>query len=191
MKLGLNLFCEQYEPEIIKIRKADCNKDKKVIDDLLFELDMFHKRKGKVSIKRFLIMLFGSDEQKDMMKFITDLNEVKEPIDLIYIKNMIDEKTNTTLVAEIDKEVVGFMLCREIDDEFHLSEIVTDKEYRGKGVASALIGMAISVAKSKGYKHITLRVFDFNNTARKLYTKFGFKPVKDDSITTTMELRIK
>ena len=49
------------------------------------------------------------------------------------------------------------------------------KEYWGRGIATALLEKLISWAKEKGIKKINLDVFENNESAIKLYEKFGFK----------------
>ena len=49
------------------------------------------------------------------------------------------------------------------------------KEYWGRGIATTLLEKLISWSKEKGIKKINLDVFENNESAIKLYEKFGFK----------------
>ncbi|MBD5370398.1 MAG: GNAT family N-acetyltransferase [Bacteroides sp.] len=61
-------------------------------------------------------------------------------------------------------------------EEFYLDTIATRPDYRGKGIAHALIRDAAAKAESKGLP-LGLLVADHNSEARRLYEEIGFRPV--------------
>ena len=63
------------------------------------------------------------------------------------------------------------------EDEIKIEAIAVDKKYRGKGIGSRLIRRAIHFAKNRKYKRIILNVVNTNPKAKKLYLRFGFKPI--------------
>ena len=51
--------------------------------------------------------------------------------------------------------------------------IAVDEASEGRGVASALMGAAEQWARLRGYRRLTLHVFDANTKARGLYEHLG------------------
>ena len=82
-------------------------------------------------------------------------------------------------VAEIDGELVGWADIIPEDRETtrhsgHLGMGVL-KEYRGKGLGTALLQTAMDECWQKGIKRIELEVFTDNQAAISLYRKLGFE----------------
>jgi RimJ/RimL family protein N-acetyltransferase len=79
-----------------------------------------------------------------------------------------------TLVAVAGGEVVGSI---HIDaSRFGFGEIgmAVAREWRGRGVGSALLAAAIDWARERGLHKLSLSVFAHNEAAIALYRKFGF-----------------
>ncbi len=74
----------------------------------------------------------------------------------------------------------------------HVSGIVIDPKYRGKGYGTTLMKKAIGWIKKqlKTAKTITLQVYKDNKTAVNLYYKCGFRVVMDYGGIYRMELEI-
>lgn len=63
------------------------------------------------------------------------------------------------------------------EDEIKIEAIAVNKQFRGKGIGSTLLRRAINFAKTRKYKRIILNVVNTNPKAKKLYLRFGFKPI--------------
>jgi ribosomal protein S18 acetylase RimI-like enzyme len=59
------------------------------------------------------------------------------------------------------------------DGDFYLQSIAVDKEYRGKGIGSALMKFIEDAARAAGSKRLALDVSAKNDHARDIYTHFG------------------
>ena len=113
------------------------------------------------------------------------------------------------IVAEINGDIVGSValfpaktdaydgMVDELDHpEIRVLAVAT--EYRGKGIASALIKECIHRAKAKGYQAIGLHTGEFMTNAIKLYEQFGFErlpqydfePANDGIIVKAFRLSI-
>jgi len=66
------------------------------------------------------------------------------------------------------------------EDDFYISVIVVDKQYRNRGIGAYLLKETIMIAKEKGCKKIVLDVDKDNITAQSLYKKFGFVSYEED-----------
>ncbi|MEX2527920.1 MAG: GNAT family N-acetyltransferase [Gemmatimonadota bacterium] len=67
----------------------------------------------------------------------------------------------------------------------HLGILAVSEEAEGQGVGQALLAATESWARERGYRFLTLNVFDGNHRARSIYAKAGFRP---DAIKYLKEL---
>ncbi len=91
------------------------------------------------------------------------------------IEKTLQDPAMLTLVAEDNGNIIGYINFSFVLDEAELNKVVTHKDYRGRGIASALINEAIKILKEKGIITIFLEVREDNVVAQKLYEKIGFK----------------
>ena len=81
------------------------------------------------------------------------------------------------LGAFIKDNLIGVITCSKGLDDADIEGIVSDKNYRGKGVATALIEELIKRLKSANIDKILLEVRETNIPAINLYKKFGFNAI--------------
>jgi ribosomal protein S18 acetylase RimI-like enzyme len=79
-----------------------------------------------------------------------------------------------TLAAVVDGEVVGSLHVRASRFGFGEIGMLVAREWRGRGVGSALVAAAIESARERGLHKLSLSVFPHNTAAIALYRKFGF-----------------
>lgn len=89
----------------------------------------------------------------------------------------INNPVSTFLVCEIKGETVGYISAQNIVGETYVGNIAVQKEYRGQGIASALLRTVVDRAKAEKCAFVTLEVRASNVIARKLYEKAGFMNV--------------
>jgi RimJ/RimL family protein N-acetyltransferase len=82
------------------------------------------------------------------------------------------------LVAVKDDEVIGSLsIARDAGPiTRHVSSLgmSVDRDWRGRGIGSALLAEAFRWARWAGVEKISLTVYPENERARRLYRKFGF-----------------
>ncbi|HTF80694.1 MAG TPA: GNAT family N-acetyltransferase [Cytophagales bacterium] len=135
----------------------------------------------------------------------SDLSSAKEGTDLItllshyaedimgggeslseYVKgHLIQElkKRNDALVilAYIDEEAAGLAICFEGFSTFYakplinIHDLVVKEQYRGLGLAKALLHKIESIAKDRNCCKLTLEVLQGNQRAQNVYQAFGFR----------------
>ena len=113
----------------------------------------------------------------------------RDDVDLLinlYDGNFKDGWTKNMLLSAFDggrfiaigafdgRTVIGAITCSFTMDDADIEGVVTDKKYRRKGVASALIEQAQSELLIKGVKRILLEVRESNIPAIGAYEKQGF-----------------
>lgn len=78
-------------------------------------------------------------------------------------------------VAENSKQLVGYIGIKAVIDEGYITNVAVYPQYRGTGVATALINKVFDFAKEKGLSFVSLEVRASNTQAVSLYQKTGFK----------------
>lgn len=126
--------------------------------------------------------IFQKDESSPLPREIINKPDIR-----VYIEDF-GKPDDLCLVAEVDEEVVGAVwtriLCGEvkgygnIDDETPEFAISLYKEYRNKGIGTALMKNMLKLLKKHGYKRTSLAVQKDNYAAR-MYEKVGFKIIRE------------
>jgi ribosomal protein S18 acetylase RimI-like enzyme len=79
-----------------------------------------------------------------------------------------------TLVAVAGAEIIGSLVLEPSRHGFGEIGMAVAREWRGRGVGSALLAAAIEWARDRGLHKLSLGVFAHNTPAIELYRKFGF-----------------
>ena len=79
-----------------------------------------------------------------------------------------------TLVAVSGTELIGSLHVEPSRHGFGELGMTVAREWRGRGVGSALLAAAIEWARGRGLHKLSLGVFPHNTAAIELYRKFGF-----------------
>ncbi len=79
------------------------------------------------------------------------------------------------MVAELEKQVIGYVGIWYIGDEGHITNVAVDPNYRKLHVGSAIINCLIEFSKNNDIKAFTLEVRVSNIAAKNLYKKIGFE----------------
>ncbi len=126
---------------------------------------------------------------RDVMTSLMDIEDLDEVLSIEnasfskpWSRNMflreLELKMSRNLVAKITKksrtQIAGYMTYWIIEDEIHLQKIATGHDYRRSGIASRLMKEMIRKSADSGCRWCTLEVGALNESAIKLYEKFGF-----------------
>lgn len=124
--------------------------------------------------------------QRDENHFIS--RDVLEQPDIKVFYEAFGKYDDLCLVAEVDKKIVGAVWTRillgeikgfgNMDSDTPEFAIALYKEFRGKGIGTALMQRMINCLKENGYKRASLAV-QKDNYAVKLYEGVGFSIVKE------------
>lgn len=80
-------------------------------------------------------------------------------------------------VADLDGQVAGMLVLWLIVDEAHIASLATHPSFRQRGIAKQLLVTALEHAYVEGARSAFLEVRAGNETARRMYKKFGFEEV--------------
>lgn len=70
----------------------------------------------------------------------------------------------------------------EADNSYYICGMALFPEYRGHGIGTELLALAEQHARSKGFKKLSLIVFEQNTGAKKLYEREGYREVQRTAI---------
>src|SRR3954452_11890375 len=87
-------------------------------------------------------------------------------------------------IALAGDEVVGYAALMVFGDEAHHGLTATRRDWRRRGVASALKRAEIAAAKNAGFKQLVTESEERNEPMRKLNAKLGFVPAPELSVVT-------
>jgi len=122
-------------------------------------------------------------EIKDMT--FEDFEEIKENLQNEFdefwtpsiLKSELESSLSKYIVAKINKKIVGFAGVIILPDDVEITNIVTKKDERKKGIGKLLLDKLIEITKQIGKDNISLEVNEKNIIAINLYKKAGFQEV--------------
>jgi RimJ/RimL family protein N-acetyltransferase len=96
------------------------------------------------------------------------------PVDIAERTTQFAAGIAESIVAAADGQIIGMIHIEVSRHGFGEFGMLVDREWRGRGVGSALIQAAIDWAREHGLHKLSLEVFAHNGAAVALYRKCGF-----------------
>ena len=115
-----------------------------------------------------------------------DRSIIEQPELTLYYKDFGSGKADNCIVAEDKGKVVGAVWTRIMDDYGHVDDetpsfaISLYKEYRGKGIGTAMMCRMLELLKEQGYLRASLAVQKTNYAVR-MYEAVGFRTVNENA----------
>ena len=104
------------------------------------------------------------------------------------ISELIVNDKKPIYVADENGTVLGYAFCiiEEVKytpalvdmKSLYIDDLCVDETLRGKHIGSQLYEHVLNEAKRLGCYHVTLNVWNFNESAMRFYEKCGLKPLK-------------
>ena len=122
-------------------------------------------------------------EIKDMV--MEDFEKIKDILQTEFdefwtqgvLKSELENINSKYIVAKENGNIVGFAGIIVTPDDVEITNIVTKKTNRKKGIGNLLLDKIIKIAKETEREKISLEVNEKNYIAINLYKKFGFEQV--------------
>ena len=124
-----------------------------------------------------------------------DRSIIEKPELRVYTENFGSNESDKCLVAELNGEIVGAVWCRIMNDYGHVYDdapsfaISVKKDYRKRGIGTALMKEMIESLRRSGYKHASLYV-QKDNYAVKMYINLGFEIFSENDEDYIMLVKI-
>lgn len=121
---------------------------------------------------------------------------IKKPELQVYIENFGQKKDDFCFCAEADGSVVGAVWVRNIKGYGSIDETTPEfaislyKQYRGKGIGTAMMEEMLKVLRGKGYSQASLAV-QKDNYALKMYLNAGFQIADENEEEYIMVCRLQ
>ena len=109
---------------------------------------------------------------------------IKRPELQVYIEDFGRQASDACFVAEVDKKIVGACWARIMNDYGHLDDETPSlalsvlRNFRRRGIATALMKNLLARLAKKNFKRVSLSVQKENSAAVKLYRKLNFEVVE-------------
>ena len=97
--------------------------------------------------------------------------------DEAYRNELLTNRLATYVVARAGDDVIGFAGLWVMVDEAHITTFAVDPRWRRRGVGERLLLALLDLAAERRAREATLEVRLSNMPARRLYEKYGFRPV--------------
>jgi [ribosomal protein S18]-alanine N-acetyltransferase len=94
-----------------------------------------------------------------------------------YRNELLTNRLASYVVARAADVVVGFAGLWVMVDEAHVTTFAVDPGWRRRGVGERLLLALLDIAMTRRAREATLEVRLSNMPARRLYEKYGFRPV--------------
>ncbi len=114
----------------------------------------------------------------------------------VYVADFGAHEDDICFLAEVDEAVVGAVWVRVMDDYGHIEDGVPSfaislyKEYRGRGIGTALMKRMLQALRERGYEKASLAV-QKANYAVKMYQSVGFEIMDENEEEYIMVWRVK
>ena len=96
------------------------------------------------------------------------------PVDIGERAAVFAQSAAGTVVAVAGDQVIGMLHVEASRHGFGEFGMLVDRDWRGRGVGSALVQAAIGLAREQGLHKLSLEVFVHNTAGIALYRKCGF-----------------
>ena len=124
---------------------------------------------------------YSAELTNSINKLLVQLNETAIPLRDLDVKDMIASSVNKLFIARKSdtKEIIGMLTLITyripVAKRGLLEDLVVDRKYRGKGIATKLISEAISEARKDGALYLYFSSNPKRVAANRLYRHLGFK----------------
>lgn len=101
---------------------------------------------------------------------LRSLDDSKEGVSLFLKRN-----PSTSFVAYEDNRLVGAILCGHDGRRGYIYHTVVLPEWRGRGIASELVDMAVEALKEEGITRVCLNVVETNEQGKAFWIRRGWE----------------
>ena len=112
------------------------------------------------------------DDVSEIMEL--EIGSIVHPWERKAIESLITDENKKCLVAIADGKIASYVGAESVLDESNIGNIVTHKDFRGKGIGTVLFKELLAGLKADGIVKVFLEVEHDNVPALRLYEKLGF-----------------
>jgi ribosomal-protein-alanine acetyltransferase len=121
------------------------------------------------------IRAFRAPDAPAIAEILRDSEEAAQWPPESYAK-LAESPGGLVLVCEANDQTLGFLAARQAADEAEILNIAVHRDFRRKGIASALLLAALDEFRRSASSRVFLELRESNLPARTLYNRHGFLP---------------
>jgi ribosomal-protein-alanine N-acetyltransferase len=95
----------------------------------------------------------------------------------LFLSELAQRSSRRYTVATLGPMVIGYTGLMVVEADGHVTTLTVDPTWQGRGVGTLILLDVARSAPALGVAHLTLEVRVGNETAQRLYRRFGFAPV--------------
>jgi ribosomal protein S18 acetylase RimI-like enzyme len=133
-----------------------------------------------VPVAEFAVRQASPDDARGMAELFAAVAAERDgiatepPVDIDQRTVQFADSVASSVIAAADGQVIGMIHVDASRHGFGEIGMLVDRDWRGRGVGSALIQGAIGLARQQRLHKLSLEVFAHNTAAVALYRKCGF-----------------
>jgi putative acetyltransferase len=131
-------------------------------------------------VAEFTVRPASADDARALAELFAEVAEERDgiatepPVDVAQRVALFARGADSSAVAVTEGQIIGMLHVEVSRHGFGEIGMLVDRDWRGRGVGSALMQAAISRARQQGLHKLSLEVFAHNAGAIALYRKCGF-----------------
>jgi ribosomal-protein-alanine N-acetyltransferase len=123
--------------------------------------------------KEFTIRLASEEDLPTIYEI--ERRSFKDPYPPFFIEMLLKLNRETSLVAEKERRIVGYLIATKDRSTGHIISIAVLPEERGKTVGRTLLERALEILRRLGVETVRLEVRRSNREAQRFYEVQGFE----------------
>ncbi len=133
---------------------------------------------------------------RELAEFENQPDAVEVTVNDLINDGFKEKRSFSVIVAEKNNEIVGMALFYPRYSTWkgrslHLEDLIVKKEFRGKGIGTALYTAVLKYADQNGYKRVAWEVLDWNKVAIDFYLSTGARVFDDWRVAQIEEKAMK
>lgn len=103
------------------------------------------------------------------------------------INKFIKRNPTTNIIAKLEDEVVGVILCGHDGRRGYIYHTAVNSEYRGKGIGKALVKAVLEALRKEEINKVALVAFATNDVGNSFWESIGFQ-IRDDLVYRNLSI---
>ena len=144
------------------------------MDNIVFRKSI---KEDMPTINSLFIKMVEEINRKMVNEGVEPYTNLEKGFEEDYLDSFYENKDNIIFVAEHNNKVIGFLSVNNYKEDgyIYLDDYYIREEYRGKGIGSELMNMAIAYAKEDHVDRIMTHVESANKSSIDFYKNRGFQ----------------